>query len=173
MILFILFPLFSFASEVSEICGKPQGWLPNLFNDLEKTRIKCVNDYYDKKKVENDAEIARLHELHKEMQKDLQKTAYKVEYNRVLCFNKDDPSYPKERMKRCLEIVRAQNAILQRVDILNGWIQKVESTPKSQISNQTLDAPCPTQQQLNELQAVRYFNKRAHEIWTKCALNNL
>ncbi|MDO9182228.1 MAG: hypothetical protein Q7U04_07455 [Bacteriovorax sp.] len=157
------------ASEIYAVCkGKPSTF-ERLFTDATKIREKCIKDIYDEEKRKTEQEIEALYALNKSLDIELKKVAYKFDYNLVRCRAEGDEKANDSRTKKCGEIVTAKNSILTRIDKLNGWEIKPDFRDVNKDANlDSLKPPCPSQEELNKMQAGRYFNSKLYKTWERC-----
>lgn len=157
-----------------EMCGAKPGLLEGLFTDAEKIRIKCIEDVYKANQEAIQKEVADLHATSQKLSLELKKVAIKVDYNIVQCSPRTgEPPRAQKLIDRCSELVRANNAVISRIDELMGWSERPK--PKPTDSNAAINAtpPCPSQAKLEEMKVARMFNRKLFETYERCVtLNN-
>ncbi len=175
MVLFFIFALGLLTSgllhavTVYQACGAKPSFLDRMLTDAEKIRIKCIDDYYEKVKEKVRLEVEALHEAHKKLNVELKKVAIKVEVGRVECSpRRGEAERSPELIKRCQEIVLAQNAILYRIDELMGWNEKPRPQPSANTTPASIVPDCPSKQKLKEMEVSRMFNRKLFQTWERC-----
>lgn len=168
--------LLSFASFADEnpygSCGKKPGALEGFFTQAKKIREKCINDIFEAEKKKTEKEIEDLYAANKALDEELKKVAYKVEYNMVLCHPPRGEQGNPVREKKCSEIVQTKNNIVSRIDKLMGWEKKPLPKVEDNVAVESMAAPCPSKDELNKMQAIRYYNKKLYQTWERCVQLN-
>ncbi|MBC7428478.1 MAG: hypothetical protein H7336_07700 [Bacteriovorax sp.] len=154
-------------------CGARPGILENLFSNASKIREKCVEDIYEANKKKTAKEIEELSVTSDKLGAELKKVAIKVNFNIVQCVPRPgEPARDAKLIKRCEDLVTAQNAVISRMDDLSGWSDRPRK--KSSDDNKSVQAsitpPCPTKEKLQDLQVVRAYNKKLNEMWERCVI---
>lgn len=171
MILFCLLLQSFTAFSVDNIygsCGARPGVLESFFTQAKKIREKCVNDIYEAEKKKTQKEIDDLYATNKVLDEELKKVAYKVDYAMVRCHPGRGEAGNPAREKKCSDIVETKNNIISRIDKLMGWDARPQPKAEENITAAKIAAPCPSQDELNKMQSVRYFNKALYQTWERC-----
>jgi phosphoribosylanthranilate isomerase len=168
-IFFIIFTFTTHAADIS-MCGPKPSKLSSFFTDAEKIRIKCIENAYELEKKLRDEEVRQLDLIQKQLETDLKKVAYKVSYAIVQCHSpKND--WPIKKTEECQKINQQRNAIISRIDHLMGWDEpfknKIQKNVQTELAN-NLELPCPNDEELQKIQSVRYFNRKAFKTWERC-----
>lgn len=160
---------FLHAMTAYQACGAKPSFLDRMLTDAEKIRIKCIDDYYEKVKEKVRLEVEALHQSHKKLDVELRKVAVKVEVGRVECSpRRGEPERDPRLVKKCQEIVVAQNAILYRIDELMGWNEKPKPPANANTTPNSIVPDCPSKQKLKEMEVTRMFNRKLFETWERC-----
>lgn len=77
-----------------------------------------------------------------------------------------------EKKDRCHEILQTQRTLIIRLDKLMGWERKVSAPQKTAVKNSDVQPPCPSKEELDKMQAVRYFHKKLYKTWERCVSLN-
>lgn len=157
------------AMTAYQACGAKPSFLDRMLTDAEKMRIKCIDDYYERVKEKVRLEVEALHESHKKLDAELRKVAVKVEVGRVECSpRRGEPERSPNLVKRCQDIVTAQNAMLTRIDELMGWNERPRPKATPNTSAASIVPDCPSKQKLKEMEVTRMFNRKLFETWERC-----
>jgi hypothetical protein len=171
MIILSLF-LYSFhaisADNIYGACGARPGALESFFTHAKKIREKCVNDVYEEEKKKTQKEIEDLNATNKLLDIELKKVAYKVDYALVRCHPDRGEAGNPAREKKCSEIAETKNSIIDRIHKLTGWDDRPAPKAEENVTAAKLAAPCPSQDELNKMQGVRYYNKALYQTWERC-----
>lgn len=166
----LLFSSLSSAASSPDIsqCGEPPSIIGKLFTNAEEIRIKCINDAYESHKRKVLEEANALSNLSKKMEVELKKVAYQYKGYSVQCDpgpgDKKDPA----RTKKCHEINKARNVVINRMNVLMGWNSAPRPQKQKMTEKDITPPPCPSKADLDKLKPVRYFHKGAYEIWERC-----
>lgn len=159
----------SFAADnIYAQCGNKPGVLESFLTQTSKIREKCINDIYEAEKKKTEKEIDELYAANKLLDGELKKIAYKIEYNVVICHPARSEKADPAREKKCSELVDAKNNIITRIDKLMGWEKKPKPKNEDNVTSENIAAPCPSQVELNKMQAIRYYNKKLYQTWERC-----
>lgn len=166
---YIIFTTTVLAADVS-MCGARPNVLSRFFTDAEKIRVKCINDAFDLEKKLRDDEVQKLDIIQKKLDLDIKKVAYKSTLTILLCDN-EDHTWPKNKIEECHRLNEQRNAVISRIDHLMGWDIPMKSSLKSSpesIQNNQVEVPCPSAEELQKIQGIRYFDKKAYKTWERC-----
>lgn len=153
-------------------CGAQPGVLEKLFTNAQKIREKCVEDIYEENKEKTRKEVEELHNTSNKLGAELKKVAVKVDFNIVHCApRRGDPAREPKLIKRCEDLVKAQNAIISRIDELMGWNDRPVTKVTHQSSESEANPPCPSKDKLKDMQVARAFNKKLYVLWERCKMN--
>ena len=171
LLLTLLYSLPVRASDVDvRMCGTKVSWLENFFTHANDIRVKCIEQAYEANKKKLEAELEQLQKTQQQLAQELKKYAYKVDYNIVRCDpTQGQPANP-QRTAKCRELIRAENAIIDRIDEIMGWRSKPLPPNRSQVSNAEVTPPCPSKERLEQIQAIRYFNPGLYKTWERCVM---
>jgi len=165
----IIFSISTHAADIS-MCGPKPSRLSSFFTDAEKIRVKCIESAYELEKKLRDEEVQQLDLLQKKLEIDLKKVAYKVSYAMVQC-SSPDRDWPVKKTEECQRINQQRNAIISRIDHLMGWDEPFKSKIQQKANEdlgRNIELPCPSEEELQKIQSVRYFNRKLFKTWERC-----
>lgn len=148
------------------MCGARPGLLERLISDAEKIRIKCIEDAYKANQEAVRVEVAQLIETNKKLTAEIKKVAVKVEYNRVQC--EGGASRSSKTVARCNELLKAQIAVVKRIQFLMGWSERPKPKPSDKDATITATPPCPSKAKLEEMKVARMFNRKLFVTYERC-----
>lgn len=163
---FLLFSSLAQAQDFSQ-CGEEASALKKLFTDVEKVRLKCLDDARRESQVKVLTEANELSKLSKQMDEELKKVA--IDYDPYLSIVNCKP----QLQARCEELVQAKTKIVERMNFLMGWDKQLGDSIKASPSKPvSLTPPCPSKEELDKMKAVRYFHKNLYQTWERCVQIN-
>lgn len=172
--IFLFCALFSATLHASDVdvrmCGVKVSWLENFFTHANDIRAKCIEQAYEANKRKLEAELDQLHKTQQQLAQELKKYAYKVDYNIVRCDPPQGQAANPQRTAKCRDLIRAENAIIDRIDEIMGWKSKPLPENRAQVSNAEVTPPCPSKERLQQIQAIRYFNPTLYQTWERCVM---
>lgn len=152
-------------------CGAKPNTLENLFTNADKIRQKCIEDIYKENREKTLLEIQELATTIEKLNEEIKKYAIKSSYGLVQCAPRPgEPERSQQLIQRCNSLVATQNTLIDRMNTLTGWSDR--PAPKSSDANveQSITAPCPPKEKINDLKIAANFNKKLHKTWERCRL---
>jgi len=168
-VFFLSYPLHS-ADNGYGYCGAKPGALESFFTQAEKIREKCISDIYEAEKKKTQKEIQDLYAANKAIDAELKKVAYKIEYSMVHCNSPRGGTPNSAREKKCNELVQAKTHVVSRIHKLMGWEARPIPKAHENVSMEKMEAPCPSQAELNRMKPVRYYNRKLYTTWERCVV---
>ncbi len=161
------------SEEVIKRCGDKPGILSRFFTDAEKMRLICIDQIFEEYKRKRDEEVDELDKISKELNKEISKVAVHQTVSTLDCGNPN--TRPEKLVEKCRELNIQRNLILKRIDHLMGWDQEFKSRVEaSAIKPQSIEivTPCPSEEELNKMKAVRYFHRKLYKTYERCRTLN-
>ncbi len=150
-------------------CGGKPSTLDRLFTNADKIREKCIEDIYEANKVKTQKELEELSRTSHQLGTELKKVAIKSSVGMVQCSPRPgEPDRDKKLIKRCEEIVAAQNAVIDRMHELTGWNDRGRPSSSAKNVEEAINPPCPTNEKLGDLRMAASFNRKLFKTWEYC-----
>lgn len=164
LLLLLLISFNSFSNEdIYSSCGPRPGIIDRLIGSAEKIRLKCIDDIYNENNEKIKKEVADLYQISQQIKAELASVGAITNYNMIDC------SRSAKQLNRCNELVGAQQLVIERIDELMGWNEKLKR-PSEQENSTMAQPPCPTKEMLDKIKPVRYYNRKLYKSWEKCVV---